>query len=164
MKILIVVDCQPGFGITDDMDLVKNTVKKIQEFKERNDPVIVLEFRGHKRTVNSILELIEDYPDGVILEKSYNDGSDEIKDHLYHHTHIPDIDEAQFCGVNLDCCVLDTAIGLGKKYPRMDMTILHECCGATGNRLNWATETVLRVQKQHDNVCLVGRFGEPVQY
>lgn len=158
MKVLIVVDCQPCFGISDDMDLVRNTVKKIREFKRRNDPIIVLEFRHNGRTVDSITKLVKKYPNGVFLEKSYNDGSDEIQEYLYNHVFAPKIEEVQFCGVNLNVCVIDTAIGLGEKYPAWDMTILYECCGAHDN-MDYATGWVLRVQKQYANICLVNTAG-----
>ncbi len=157
MKILIVVDCQPGFGISNDMDLVKNTVKKIQEFKERNDPVIVLEYRGYQRTVESIRDALKNYPDGVFLLKDYNDGSEEIENHLDRYD-ISEIDEVQFCGVNLNHCVLETVTGLGEKYPKIDMTILHECCGSQDG-MEYATNKVLDVQKRHANVCLVDANG-----
>ena len=157
MKILVVVDCQSGFNINDRLDLVKNTRKKIREFKKRNDSIIVLEYRGYKRTVGSITRLLKNYPDGVFLLKDYNDGSDEIEDHLDRYD-TSEITEIQFCGVNLNCCVIDTEIGLGKKYPEIDMTILYECCGADDG-MEYATNTVLNIQKQHDNVCLVDAEG-----
>ncbi len=98
MKVLVVVDCQSGFKITDEHELVQNTLKKIWEFKGRNDLIIVLEYRGYNRTIGLIRDALKNYPDGVFLIKEYNDGSDEVENHLDRYD-TSEIDEIQY-----ECC------------------------------------------------------------
>ena len=132
---------------------------KIEEYMKSGEPIIFLEYEGHGRTLDRILDLVQDYEFAHVLKKGIDDGSYRIIslfDDLYK---TEEIEEFEFCGVNLEACVWRTVAGLSLKLPAIPIKIIHNCCDSSNGK-TYATNFVLNPKRSKNNVALVGCTAE----
>ena len=133
-KLLVVVDMQPGWDVSDDDDVSESIHEKVLEYKQNNDFVIALEYLFIYNddpdsypgdTIDSIHELIDGYEFGDFVKKDDDDGSPELEPVI---GELGSIDLIEVVGVNLDSCVSSTAIGIADKFPEIRVDIVTDCC------------------------------------
>jgi len=140
--------------------LENNIALKIQEFRATDEPIIFVEYQYTDSdqidtTAFVLQEAAKDYVWLRTVLKGYNDGSPEIIECFNEERW--DFDLIQMCGVNLDACVLETALGLLDYMPRQEIVVLEDCCNSHTNTSNWR-EAICSFEseaEEHDNVRLV---------
>jgi len=123
MKTLCVVDMQKTF-IGDKASphsyftkVTTNVIHEIRKAKQEKHAIVVVEYKGSGDTVQDILDEIKNYPRAVVVQKTGSDGSAEvlkkIKAKKFPTAHI------KMCGVYAGCCVMQTAVGMLGKNPKI---------------------------------------------
>lgn len=79
-EVLVIVDMQKRFIAAGDEELQYQIVRKIEQAKDGNQLILVLEYKNHGETFELILEALkkEDYPYYYILEKEEDSGAEEV--------------------------------------------------------------------------------------
>ena len=137
-ELLIVVDMQPKFEVSCDVEVLEAVASQIRAAKRRGWPICFLEFDGNFGSTHKVLrELASDYSKHDYVYKSEADGSLQIADWLKGN---PQFWAGIFrvCGVNLHCCVKHTANGLAHKFPENIVKVLRKACRDTEHTTgNW---------------------------
>jgi len=135
MTVLVVVDMQPGFKQAAELCL-QSTLALVEKAKRLQSTIVLVELnrKYHSTTLEPIVELVKNYCKLIVVEKTMDDGSTEIKKALKNDVIglTAKTDTFRVCGVYANCCVKETAIGLANKYSTSKVIIHHEaCCGTS---------------------------------
>jgi nicotinamidase-related amidase len=147
MKTLVVVDMQPYFinSILDMWDqdkevpmlkrvkenLVHNTALAVKEWKTRDWPIVLVQYKNRGATHLTIRGEVKGYNKAFKLIKESDNGGEELVK-LVRSKGLPR--DAVFCGVNLDCCVHDTCHTYHMFEPDKYVAVLDDC---TRNVWDW---------------------------
>ena len=134
MKILVIIDMQNGFLASLEQSpyfhdirakLSTSIISKIDEFKSRSEPIILVEFNGEGPTISDLKNQLNGYPQFQTVAKNRCDGSQQILEWC----RIADyqVQEFQIAGINLDACVHLTIEGLLQKS-LAKVLLLSACC------------------------------------
>jgi nicotinamidase-related amidase len=110
---LVVIDVQDAFidSLRDDKELYLDHVcKEVRKARSQNRLVILVQYRGEGPTNTRIRKALAGYPNRTIVYKRHNGGATEVHNRL--QKLLPKAKRLAVCGVNLDCCVLETVQGL----------------------------------------------------
>ena len=143
---LVVVDMQEYFDAACDPDVIIGVTKEILTARQKKSPIILLEYEGCGRSHEGFASLLRNYPFRARIRKGDDDGSLEIVRALrrrgFSHRRL------RLCGVNADCCVCATAIGLLERLDRAKIEVVKDACGWEGS-FDW------RYYVRHPNLKLV---------
>lgn len=128
---LVVVDMQPCFEASLDVDVIVGVTCEIVKARQRGAPIILVEYRGfdiQDRTHDAFYDLLRNYKRRAIIGKSDDDGSREIlqtlKRRQFNSRHL------RICGVNSDACVWSTVEGLLEKLDNARIDVVKRACGS----------------------------------
>ncbi len=136
MTPLVIVDVQDGFSIPDREKLVAKVVKHVRMAKQRNAPVILVEFDGFKRTDKAIRDELKGYSKTATVKKYGSNGSDQVEAVLAKKWNLGIPLNVKICGVYTTACVSATVKGLVNKGFRV--TVISEACDNSGKE--WQVE------------------------
>jgi nicotinamidase-related amidase len=135
---LILIDMQKFFAAANSRRVQKGCREAIQQAIVDKAPIILVEYQGYlyKRTVKALTNVINkaNYKYKFVVTKDDDDGADEVYqlliDYKLPHRKI------KVCGVNTDCCVYSTVLGLIKrhKFKSNNIEIISNACGSICNR------------------------------
>jgi hypothetical protein len=172
----MIVDMQDYFFSEEPVELNEKICDKISEYREERLPIVVLEYRDNPYdpddercgpTNDTIKDELKGYGLLAVFGKDADGGAEFVRDYF---DNVQDgVDEIELVGVNLDCCVAETAIGLARNHYDKQITIVEECCdshsfmvGRVGYKQT-VEDTAYRIEntKCSDNLrMLVEQVGE----
>ena len=129
-KALIVIDMQSQFLTGEYVkatigSTIKACVREIEDAKNRNDIVVVVEFISCGRTEPSIRKALKGYKYGFVARKLQWDGSKEILQCLEQNNLKPN--HFLISGIYSDICVSRTIKGLAANTT-FKIDIIHDAC------------------------------------
>ena len=128
---LCVIDMQATFEAANNKRVRENCKEEIIQAIESNCPIIFVEYIGQGPTIPSLVKLTDDYDRVFITRKSEDNGSREV------HRTIKDnklpARRIRVCGVNTDCCVLETVCGLNRSMKKTTIEISPKACNSFSN-------------------------------
>lgn len=140
---LVIVDMQPHFVAANTPGVIVGVTREILEAKRRKSGIIFLEYKPTDemgRTHEGLFSLIKGYPHKARVTKDDDDGSLEVVKALRRrgfakHT-------LRVCGVNTDCCVYETIVGLLDRLDRSKIEVVKDACESEWNRdYDWRSFT-----------------------
>lgn len=146
-KLLVIVDMQAGFSASDDEYLVEKIRGLVTDYKSEHAYIIVLEYCNNPynlddivvegygavgRTIDAVKDHIGNYARVAYFGKDYDDGSEYIQQ-LISETKST-VSKIEVVGVNMDACVVRTAIGIARKNPELMIDVLEDSCGSLTDR------------------------------
>ena len=158
-KVLVIVDMQAYYPAARDVETRQYVMEEILDAKKNGDYIIVLEYEGCGPSYREIIEEVIPYKNGIILRKGETDGSPQIIAALNSFN----IEPFHFliAGVNADCCVCDTVMGLHNRMdnvPDLRIEVVKEACNSTtknSQQLKWvnrlASKQVVIVERKTKN-------------
>jgi len=127
MKCLLVIDMQWGFDTSRPKWLRDRVKRKIAEYKDNGDLIVLVEYEGYRRTAPSVRKVAEGYENTYVVIKDCDDGSYEVKEDIIDHFG-KKIEVVEVCGVNLNACVRSTVKGLHEKCKTLPIRVLMDHC------------------------------------
>ena len=134
--VLVVIDMQEDFTASSNKRAIKEIKRQIGLAKKREGPIVFMEYKGYGKTITELMDFaLTEYDEVYQFEKYDDDGSKEIVEGLseYGVSH----KKLRICGVNTDCCVLDTVIGLSKLHPKIHIEVIKKGCATESGRAGW---------------------------
>ena len=118
------------FSASQNPYIQNNILRKIEEYKNKKRPIILVSYMGgysrnKARTIKKIYDALKGYRFFYQVMKDEDDGSLWVIECLEKNRISPSFIE--ICGVNLDCCVSETATGLAGVYEDIKIHILKDC-------------------------------------
>ena len=142
MKCLVIVDMQYDFQASRKQETINNVIREVCRAKEKNVPIIILEYSDHGHTHNSIVNTLGNYNKWIVVTKSTDDGSNEVLEGL-NNLGIPAdyISRVVLTGVNFSYCVFSTAKGLTQVIPTSIVIKKSACnCTESSDWRGWVNE------------------------
>lgn len=146
-KTLVIVDMQPVFKASKDPDTVIAVAAEIIQAKQNNHAIVVVEYGGSGKTHSGLSDLLKNYKHKSIISKHDDDGSKEVIRAL-NRRNFP-MQTLRVCGVNTDCCVYETVIGLIQKLKKSQVEVVKKACNTENDNFSW------RNYFRHPNLRLV---------
>lgn len=144
---LIVVDMQECFDAASDPNTVIGVTQEILRAKERNSGIILLEYESCGHTHEGYSQLLKGYRRKSRVIKGGDDGSMEAVRAARRRGF--NLDCLRVCGVNADCCVAATALGLLGRLRESRIEVVKEACGWSDRSFTW------KKYPKHGNLYLV---------
>jgi nicotinamidase-related amidase len=148
---LVVVDMQPSFTAANTPSVIVGVTREILEAKRRKSGIIFLEYKPTDemgRTHAGLSSLIRGYPHKARVTKADDDGSREVVKAIRRRG-FPNR-TLRVCGVNTDCCVWETTMGLLDRLERIQIQVVKDACESEWNRdYDWRCFT------KHPRITLV---------
>lgn len=145
MYTLVVVDMQAGFNAANRHRVRQNCLREVRRAKQDGADIIFLEFRFNEETHKELIEAAgQRY---FVLEKDDDDGSSQVASKVRSknlHKHF------RVCGVNTDCCVKATVLGLTDRFPNSKIDVVADACDS-----DWNHNSGLSRMKQLNNVRII---------
>ena len=127
---LVIVDMQYRFLAARGNKIRSESLKQIQEAKDNNHLIIILEYQSFGRTLPSIRKMLEDYDNVYYLDKSDCDGSRELVGLFTGLRKWPK--NISFLGVNTNECVQDTVLEFffytKRENKNIKVKVIKDCC------------------------------------
>ena len=125
--VLCVIDMQPTFDIVPGSRVANNSEREIRKAIQDKAPIIMVEYMPGDATIEQLSKVASEAMDKFKVVKKYrDDGSNvitkTIKDNDFPSKHI------KMIGVNTDCCVYRTAVGLTTTLPGAKIEIVADAC------------------------------------
>ncbi len=126
---LVVVDLQEQFvAPNENKKLITNCIREIKKARDNQAKIILVEYYGCGRILPVIQAAASRYDGTVYVTKHYDDGSNEIiskLDPMYSS-------KLKICGVNTECCIIQTVVGLSKKLRSGSVIeVVHDACATS---------------------------------
>ena len=110
---VILIDMQYGFIATlrngEEDRIVPNQISVLRFCKEKNIPVIILDYFGHDETIKKLANEVKDFENVKIIIKNRDNGFTDTE--LNFHLKSLGAKKLFLMGINADCCVKKTAKG-----------------------------------------------------
>jgi nicotinamidase-related amidase len=135
MYTLVVVDMQSNFKAANGQRVRKNCVREILRAIKDNAPIIFLEWEGYPATLEDLTAPVKDdkYKNYYVKTKVTDDGSAQVASLVSQHKLPKDF---KVCGVNTDCCVHATVVGLTTRFSKATITVIADACDSDWNHLS----------------------------
>lgn len=127
-KILCIIDMQPIFFAAKDKKLQSKIIRAVKYYKTHKRRIILIEYKNpiESSTIDPITSAIGKYKNIKKIHKINDDGSPEICKELKRTKDNYDI---LICGVNTNCCIKDTVLGLSNRLNRSIIALYRKGCG-----------------------------------
>lgn len=143
---LVVVDMQEAFEAACEPDVIIGVTQEILRTKQRGGAIIIVEYRDCGDTHSGFSKLLRNYPHKARIRKRDDDGSLEVLRTIRRRGF--NDQWLRVCGVNSDCCVCATVIGLLERT-NANIDVVKEACGTFDQDFDW------RSYIRHPNLELV---------
>jgi len=146
MHTLCIIDMQPKFPAAKKAHLVKPALREIALSKKNNGVIVLVEYtpRQYGKSLKYIKDAIAGYPKAIVVEKCTNDGSEIVARTIKSATKS---NRVRVLGVNTDCCVSETVIGLWWKFG-FTVEVVGDAC--------WSGWDRSERQKSHHDLAIEG--------
>lgn len=134
-KTLVVVDMQPCFEASNDPNTIIAVTNEIMVAKQNNDAIIMVEYDSSGRSHCGFDAILKDYYYKSKITKKNDDGSKEIIRALKRRKFPARI--LRVCGVNTDCCVFDTVLGLLNGLKNTKIELVKKACNTDDSSFSW---------------------------
>lgn len=147
MYTLVVVDMQADFHAAKGERVRKNVLREITQAMQDDADIIFLEYNDSGPTLPELTEPVisSGYRKYWHRTKHGDDGSDEAKRCMFNHKlnrkHI------KVVGVNTDCCVASTVVGLISLLPNVTIDVIADACDS-----DWYHNRGIDMLKKNINV------------
>lgn len=131
---LVVVDMQAYFGAACEPNVIIGVTQEILDARQNKRAIILLEYEGCGRSHEGFADLLKNYPHKARIKKGDDDGSLEVIRTLRRRGFSGKY--LRICGVNADCCVCATVLGLLAKLGDTRIEVVKKACGWE-NHFNW---------------------------
>lgn len=121
---LVVIDMQNYFWASRGNRVRKSCAREIRLAVERKLPIIFVEYDGFGSTIPSLRNLVKGYPLVSYTTKSSTDGGDEVMSIITQKNYHSQI---RMAGVEISCCVYDTAASLSYTH-KVAVTLVADAC------------------------------------
>jgi nicotinamidase-related amidase len=128
---LVIVDMQATFNAANSRRVRENCKQEILQAMESNASIIFVEYIGQGPTIPSLVKLTDDYDRVFITRKGDDNGSREVRKTIKNNR-LPSR-RVRVCGVNTDCCVLETVCGLNRSMKKTTIEISPKACNSFSN-------------------------------
>lgn len=129
--VLVIIDMQAYFLSALDKDTIKACRREIRFAIKNECPIIFVEYSGNGETIYALKDLVNDYKKVSFIEKCDNDGSHEIAQEI--RAIRSNSLKLRVCGVNVDCCVFDTVLGLRESFGK-EIEIVADATNASSGK------------------------------
>jgi nicotinamidase-related amidase len=123
---------QKTFTASTLKSVQRGCISEIKKAIKQNAPIVFVEYKSYGKTVEKLTQLVSktNYTNVYTITKMSNNGAREI-DKLLREKRLPK-NHLRVCGVNTDCCVLETVDGLDGMYGKRDLLIevVSNACGS----------------------------------
>ena len=143
---LVIVDMQPTFAASKNPNTIIAIANEIILAKQKRHGIMIVEYSGSGQTYSGFDNLLRGYLHKAKIKKNDDDGSNEIIRALNRRNFPQQV--LRVCGVNTDCCVHDTVVGLLRKLHKTKVEVIKDACN-TESRFDW------RCYYKHPNLRLV---------
>lgn len=120
---LVIIDMQPEFEASNSFITINACKREILKSKSKDEPILFVEYADDYEwsetycevtspTHACLTELALGYKKAQFVSKMDSDGSNEVVD-VINSNKLPNT--LRICGVNADCCVSDTVVGINSK-------------------------------------------------
>src|SRR5574339_388350 len=133
MYTLVVVDMQSSFEAANSRRVRENCKREIKRAMDNGAAIIFVEYVGQGPTIPSLVKPTDDYPRTFITRKDDDDGSREVAK-VIRDNNLPG-KRIKVCGVNTDCCVLETVSGLVNRLRSANFEVMADACNSDYNHL-----------------------------
>jgi hypothetical protein len=134
MGVLVIVDMQPAYEASNRC--MQSVLELTKKSMDHGLTIVVLELSPgyNKPTHTEITDLLKGYEKVLTVTKTSDNGAEEIRAALQ-STEVgrkAKLDKFRLCGVNANCCVRATALGLANNYADCEIIVHFEaCCGTS---------------------------------
>lgn len=125
---LLIVDMQKYFNAACDPLTISNCQEEIKKAIKNRAAIIFLEYAGCGKTAPELLNLIQKYDRVYVKTKKDDDGSFEAMSIINNYRLAKST--IRVCGVNTDCCVLSTVVGLHALLPNAKIEVIEKACNS----------------------------------
>ena len=132
---LVIVDMQPVFTASTNPNTVIAVTHEIVTAIQKRHAIMIVEYASSGRTHSGFDLLLKGYPHKARISKWGDDGSREV---------VRALDRREFpknnlrvCGVNADCCVFETVIGLLSRLRNSKIEVVKKACNSADPNFNW---------------------------
>jgi nicotinamidase-related amidase len=132
MYTLLVIDMQPGFlsfwDNTSSKHVRSNCLREVNKAIQDKATIVFVEFEGSGDTISELLTPISEsnYLDFHRVYKAWDDCTFAFAK-ASAKFNIPTT-HLRVCGVNTDCCVKHSVLGLSSFYPRSTIEVVSDAC------------------------------------
>jgi nicotinamidase-related amidase len=133
MYTLVVVDMQSSFEAANSKRVRENVKREIQRAMDNKAAIVFVEYVGQGPTIPSLVKPTDDYDRVFIVRKNDDDGSKEVSK-VIRDNNLPG-KRVKVCGVNTDCCVLETVNGLCSRLRSASFEVVGDACNSDFNHL-----------------------------
>jgi nicotinamidase-related amidase len=138
MYTLCIIDMQ-DFFVRPNTRVANNCEREIRQAIADRAGILLVEYETCGTTIHQLTKLKEEFPHARIyhVTKTNDDGSYEILNACYKFG--LDSSKIKVCGVNTDCCVYQTIIGLIARAPFITIEVVADACNS-----NWGPDSHYR--------------------
>lgn len=153
MEVTCIIDMQPYFKAANQKKLIKQCCKILTEAIASNNYIFIIEYQLFDSKIKTdthhmIMSAVESYDKVYLLMKKRDSAGDLIIKYLKKID--PDNNHTiSLCGVNLDACILSTAIELSESSD-YKINIISKACNLS-NKIT-PKEDILSLFKNYQNV------------
>lgn len=126
---LVVIDMQSYFTSAHNRKTLKSVKSLISQAMKDRQPIILVEYSDCGSSMPSLYRLTEHYSYLYVIRKQQDDGSAEIS-RLIRGMKLP-ATNIKVCGVNTDCCVYESVMGLKRRMRNTNFEIVENACWST---------------------------------
>lgn len=123
---LVVVDVQKEFLHKCSMSVKRNISACVKQAVKDNAGIVFLEFTDCGKTIYSLRRKVSKYKNAYFIEKSVEDGSDEVHWSINENKFPPT--KIKVVGAYTDHCVKQTVFGLSKMFPTSNIEVIKRAC------------------------------------
>jgi hypothetical protein len=156
MEVTCIIDMQPYFKAANQKELINQCCKILDQTMEKNNPIFIIEYELFEPKIKTdthykILSTIMSY-DKVFLMMKKKDSAADIIIKWLNKLDPNNNYTISLCGVNLDACILATAIDLSE-YPNTKVNIISKACDSS-NKIT-PKENILSLFKNYNGINII---------
>lgn len=130
--VLCIIDMQP-VGFNNSNLIIENVLQLVREAVVDKAFIVIAQFKRCGETHINIINEIQKYPYKKYVWHNKNDKSKPIQEVLKNIF----VRQMKVCGVNTECCVIETVHGLTKKF-HIPIKVIEKACNGTDRTIEYA--------------------------
>lgn len=136
MYTLCVIDMQAQFHVSPDSAVAKNVSREIRQAIADDAYILFVEYKDCGDTLPELTDLVKyaGHTKVHTVTKKSDNGSSEIVSAI--NQHLLNDRRLKVVGVNTDCCVYSTVVGLQPRLPGTKVEIVADACDS-----NWSPDS-----------------------
>jgi nicotinamidase-related amidase len=125
---LCVIDMQEYFGVNPNSTVATNVEREVYQAISDRAPILFVEYASCGDTLDRLTKITKEaqYDRSYAVTKKWDDGSKEIVS--FARKNNVSLDRLKVVGINTDCCVYRTIIGLKAELPWSVIEVVADAC------------------------------------